>query len=49
MTLLDGVTETRALMQRSGLGALKRTSAQKLIARARGLIDQVVGAREGFL
>ncbi len=41
MSLLDGISETKALMKHSGIAALKLSSAHKLISKARSLIEQV--------
>ncbi len=41
MSLLDGISETKALMKHSGIAALKLSSAHKLISKAKSIIDQV--------
>lgn len=40
MSLLDGITGTKALMKHSGISALKLSSAHKLISKAQNLIAQ---------
>lgn len=40
MGLMDGIHDTQALMKTAGIAALKRSSALKLISKARNLIEQ---------